>query len=228
MASAILSRLLPPGTEEPSIYETLRENEEKSDQSDIEERAGMALDEENLGEGFQDYELNDALAGGLASQATLSRVEGSNRTGSGQSAPALAKPRQGRHSIRNPMLEDVNDDVPQSLLVEGGDDAVAEAREGGPSKLPPPVPGPTTPDTHAKWLRTQAKQRIHPDLDSRSPQSRYVPRKTRASATAHPREQAMWRWANVENLDNFLKDVYDYFLGNGIKCILLSRVLNLL
>jgi len=44
----------------------------------------------------------------------------------------------------------------------------------------------------------------------------------------HPKEQAMWRWANVENLDNFLKDVYDYFLGNGIKCILLGRVLNLL
>ncbi|OAX81033.1 hypothetical protein ACJ72_04627 [Emergomyces africanus] len=38
----------------------------------------------------------------------------------------------------------------------------------------------------------------------------------------------MWRWANVENLDNFLADVYDYFLGNGIKSILLSRVLNLL
>ena len=228
MASAILSRLLPPGTGEPSIYETLQENDENSHQSDIEERAGMALDEENLGEGFQNYELNDALAGSLASQATLSRVEGSNRTESGQSAPALAKPRKGRRSIRNPMLEDPNDDVPQSLLFEGGDNAVAEAREGGASELPPPVPGPTTPDAHAKWLRTQAKQRIHPDLDSRSPQPRYVPRKTRASDTAHPREQAMWRWANVENLDNFLKDVYDYFLGNGIKCILLSRVLNLL
>jgi autophagy-related protein 9 len=38
----------------------------------------------------------------------------------------------------------------------------------------------------------------------------------------------MWRWANVEDLDNFLKDVYTYFLGNGIWSILLTRVLNLL
>jgi len=38
----------------------------------------------------------------------------------------------------------------------------------------------------------------------------------------------MWRWANVENLDNYLKDVYMYFMGNGIWCIGLGRALNLL
>jgi autophagy-related protein 9 len=47
-------------------------------------------------------------------------------------------------------------------------------------------------------------------------------------AMIDPKEKAMWMWANVENLDNFLKDVYTYFLGNGIWSILLNRALSLL
>lgn len=42
---------------------------------------------------------------------------------------------------------------------------------------------------------------------------------------ATPAEKAMWRWVNVENLDNFLREVYDYFLDCGIWSILLSRAL---
>ncbi|KAK9247987.1 autophagy protein Apg9-domain-containing protein [Lipomyces tetrasporus] len=42
-----------------------------------------------------------------------------------------------------------------------------------------------------------------------------------------PRERALWKWANVENLDNFLQEVYDYYLGNGIYSITLSRIINL-
>lgn len=43
----------------------------------------------------------------------------------------------------------------------------------------------------------------------------------------NPRERALWKWANVENLDLFLQEVYSYFLGNGIYCILLNRALNM-
>ena len=228
MAPTIFSRLLPPGAGEPSIYETLRENEEFSEQSHIEERAGMALDEENLGEGFQDYELDEALANDVASPTTLSRVESSIRVSNGRSAATRRSPTRSKRSSRKSMLEDLNDEVPQSLLFEGDDDTVAEAREGGQSSIPPPVPGRTTPDTQAKWQTAQEQQRLHPLPGRRLPQPRNIPRRSRASGMTHPREQAMWRWANVENLDNFLKEVYDYFLGNGIKCILLSRVLNLL
>lgn len=42
-----------------------------------------------------------------------------------------------------------------------------------------------------------------------------------------PKERALWKWANVENLDNFLQEVYNYYLGNGFYCILLSRLLNM-
>lgn len=43
----------------------------------------------------------------------------------------------------------------------------------------------------------------------------------------NPKERALWKWANVENLDRFLQDVYDYYLGSGYYCILLSRVFDL-
>ncbi|KAG0298313.1 autophagy protein atg9 [Linnemannia gamsii] len=41
-------------------------------------------------------------------------------------------------------------------------------------------------------------------------------------------ELAMWKWVNVENLDNFLARVYSYYVGKGMYTILLERCLNLL
>lgn len=55
------------------------------------------------------------------------------------------------------------------------------------------------------------------------------------------KQLALWKWANVENLDNYLQDVswmrmvspeadgkiYAYYTGNGIYSTLLARVLNL-
>lgn len=43
-----------------------------------------------------------------------------------------------------------------------------------------------------------------------------------------PREKALWKWANVENLDIFLQDVYRYYLGNGFTCMVIEKVLNLI
>lgn len=43
-----------------------------------------------------------------------------------------------------------------------------------------------------------------------------------------PRERALWMWANITNLDIFLQDVYDYYLGNGWYCIAMQRTLDLL
>ncbi|KAG9285925.1 hypothetical protein G9A89_013350 [Geosiphon pyriformis] len=42
------------------------------------------------------------------------------------------------------------------------------------------------------------------------------------------KELTMWKWANVENLDSFLGQVYAYYIGKGMNCILLNRVLSLL
>lgn len=49
-------------------------------------------------------------------------------------------------------------------------------------------------------------------------------------ATAHlsKREQALWMWSNVDNIDDFLKEVYGYYMGKGFQCVALTRGCNLL
>lgn len=42
------------------------------------------------------------------------------------------------------------------------------------------------------------------------------------------REKALWLWANIENIDDFLREVYAYYTGKGFVCIALSRGCNLL
>ncbi|KAI8646837.1 autophagy protein Apg9-domain-containing protein [Parasitella parasitica] len=49
---------------------------------------------------------------------------------------------------------------------------------------------------------------------------------TRERVTTYDR--TMWRWANVENMDDFFTRVYEYYQGKGLYCILLARLLNLL
>lgn len=49
-----------------------------------------------------------------------------------------------------------------------------------------------------------------------------------ARVTLNPAERALWTWANITNLDRFLQDVYAYYTGNGLRCILASRICDLL
>lgn len=228
MASNIISRFLPPAAGPPSVYETLRQHDQSSDQSDLEERAGMALDEENLAVGFQDYDLDDALADGTASQISPSKP--ANPKGMVQAASRRALPNQRRPQASPRLVEadDLDDEVPLSLLIEGDEGIAAAVEDRQLRNLPPPIPGPITRGSRAKWQATQEQQRLHQDLGTTFPNRREYVRKGHPFSIIDPKEKAMWRWANVENLDNFLKDVYDYFLGNGIWSILLSRVLNLL
>lgn len=226
MASNILSRFLPPMAGEPSVYETLRQQDQESDQSDIEEGAGMALDEENLGTGFHDYELDDALADAAASQVAPSRTRETSRQSQGRST------RNVRNQTGAPLSgangDELDDEVPQSLLIEDEHDTVPVSSARQKQAIPPPVPGPASRGTRAKWQATQEQQRLHQDTLSRQAQPRSQHRQGHPMSMMDPKEKAMWMWANVQNLDNFLQDVYDYFVGNGIWCIFLSRLLNLL
>lgn len=229
MASNILSRFLPPALGTPSVYETLHQHDESLDQSDVEDRAGMAIDEENLGGRFQDHELEQGLFDAAASHVTEA-ISGNSR-GKSKESPRRADQRRKRlqKSTRRDEADEMNDEVPQSLLIEGDQDAVpARIDRLQQETRPPPITGPSTRKTRAKWQATQEQQRLHQDLNSARPQHRNSAYRGQPLTTLDPKEMAMWRWANVENLDNFLKDVYDYFLGNGIWCILLSRMLNLL
>ncbi|KAG8875846.1 autophagy protein atg9 [Serendipita sp. 405] len=49
---------------------------------------------------------------------------------------------------------------------------------------------------------------------------------TRAGLDEH--QQALWRWVNVYNLDEYLQEVYYYYANSGFTSIALSRAVNLL
>ena len=218
------------------MYETLRELDESSDTTDIEERAGMALlDEENLR--GHTFELDPALADAMGSQPHLG--ESVLEDGATQDARReTSKTRRTRWLPRSPGIveaDDIDDEVPMSLLVEGnrngtGAPVTPGLHSSAGQQIPSPIPalGHSSGSTRAKWQATQHQQRLYQDSPSGQALSNPPYRASHPLAMIDPREKAMWRWANVENLDNFLRDVYDYFVGNGIWSILLSRILNLL
>ncbi|OAX81032.1 hypothetical protein ACJ72_04626 [Emergomyces africanus] len=142
MTSNLISRFLPANsTASPSIYETIQQHDENSDPSDIEERAGMALDEENLGGPYQDYELEEALATASDTQSTTQSTPFLQQLSHKAPQGFLGKPKTPRKSRKwalsspRPIEDDRDDDdVPASLLVEGDDD------DGGTQGLAPLPP----------------------------------------------------------------------------------------
>ena len=224
MASNLLSRLLPPGNR--SIYEAMREQDDSSDTTDVEERSRMALDEENLGD--HTFDLEPALVDAMEARIGIedSRVElprDKNRQGEGLS--------WSRPLPSAPEPDEADDDVPPSLLIEtnqpGPSSPLLSPRPRAQrSPLAIPITGQASGATHAKWNATQQQQRLHRDPNILPA---YTGRPSRKNLLIiDPKEKALWRWANVQNLDNFLQDVYEYFLGNGMWSILLSGLLNLL
>ena len=235
MASNLLSRFLPSSTGPPSVYETLRELDKSSDASDLEERAGMTLlDEENLG--AHEIQLDPALGDAMESNFDLNTTAREPVPPKRQETTRTSKQKWKRRSPRIVEADENDDEVPLSLLVEGDrngvpvsplpPDVATQSKDPGPV----PVSGHATRETRAKWQATQERQQLHQSSAVPAPVLGQRDRRSRQNGLMmiDPREKAMWRWANVENLDNFLKDVYDYFLGNGIWCILLRRLLNLL
>lgn len=170
----------------------------------------MAIDDENLAEDFHDYELDHG-------ETDLPGALGGDRSTSPQQMPPPFS--------NVPDAEEADDDVPQSLLIEDNDITVPPSQNQQPRPTSSPIPGPASRVTRAKWRATQEQHRLHAE---NPPKPIRPGRQIPGLAIASPRDRAMWRWANVEDLDNFLRDVYEYFLGNGIWCILLSRLLNLL
>lgn len=228
MASNMLSRFLPPGVGEPSIYETLRQHDDSFDHSDLEERAGMTLDEENLEHGFRDYELDDVIASTAASQNGSPKTRDSIRHYQGSSAGKSSRGSRAPQHGKKGDVDDLDDEVPQSLLIEGAQDPLLSPEGLQNRRLPPPVPGPSSRGVQARWQAAQEQQQLHQDTVPPKTYTKPSGRRNNPLNIIDPKEKALWMWANVENLDNFLKDVYDYYVGNGIWCILLSRALSLL
>jgi autophagy-related protein 9 len=223
MASNIVSRLLPVANGSPSIYETLRQHDESSDESDIEQRAGIAMDEENLGAHFHDFDPED------------SQLNTSHTTPPRDSSVHQGQSKQGGRikSPRNLEFEDADDEVPASLLIEGNSRGPSRRRLDHPQRTESsdrsiPISGPATRATRDRWEAARARQLLHPDDQAHSARRTSVRPELRGLSFADPKQKAMWRWANVENLDTFLTEVYVYYLGNGFLSIMLQRTLQLL
>jgi autophagy-related protein 9 len=236
MASNILSRFLPSNATSPSIYEDLRVHDEGSEPSDVEERAGMAMDEANLGASFHDYDLDPAdMFDGNESQVTTESTAflPQNRRGGRPRQKETVSNRQitkknSNWLSRSPRIleDDGDDDVPASLLIEGDDEpGPSQPQRHRSNAKPANIPGTSSRRNQAQWEATQAQQRLHQDQDVRPP-GHGIPK--RGGFVSNPREKAMWTWINASNLDHFVADVYDYYTGSGIWCICLERLLNLL
>ncbi|SMN18286.1 similar to Saccharomyces cerevisiae YDL149W ATG9 Transmembrane protein involved in forming Cvt and autophagic vesicles [Maudiozyma saulgeensis] len=77
-------------------------------------------------------------------------------------------------------------------------------------------------DNDIQSRNTIKRPRIFPNISMLNKKSLY------RLNNLSPTETALWKWANVENLDVFLQDVYNYYLENGFTCIFLQKILNLL
>ena len=216
MSSNVFSRLLQSGRGR-SFYEELRT---RDDDAYPDDHAGL-LDEENLNHQFQDYDLEHAV--GLGVDDSRATLEGARPL-----AAASARPNaNGRWPSAD---DDIDNDVPASLLVEPHDrgalrqpGARSERYRSDPTQAAPPE------TLRAQWETAQRQQRLHRDDGFSAARPRDGINAFMAGASlGSAKKKAEWRWANVSNLDNFTRDIYDYYQGFGIWCILLERALHLL
>lgn len=240
MTSNIFAKFLPAPTTEPPIYDAMPQDARASERPESEDGAGMAIDEENLGERFQDQDLEHLLADAAGSHMTTESTAFLPQTAPGkrparQLPGAKSRPKWMKETLEEGEGLEEDDDVPESLLLDGhkGRGLSRENRDrrrlgAELDSLPPPVPGPSTRSTRAKWEATRAQQRLHEDNTERA-----LPKVPSLGVHSHlaltnPRDRAMWRWLQVQNLDKFLNEVYYYYYNHGVWSILLARLIMLL
>lgn len=221
MASNLLSRLLPSASDDPFETEPLHA-EHRRPSAATDERPEIDIDEENFGARFEEQDLAHLLEEASSSQMTTESraVSPDAKRNAPSRTPAWRQPATAR-----PLPLDDDDDVPQSLLLEGGLDAgLSTQRTEG---LPMPVPGPTTRQTRAQWDATRTQQRLHNDGRPSAPSRAWGHTGRPGHFAADPKEKALWMWVNQTDLDTYMREVYEYYVGHGIYSILLRRALTL-
>lgn len=107
---------------------------------------------------------------------------------------------------------DDNDEVPASLLFEpGGHGGARQVRVGisESGKMAGGGPGPATEASRKRNL-TEDQQWAAATAQAHQRGDEHEAKEVRRQARLgliDPKERALWKWANVENLDNFLNDV---------------------
>ncbi|KAK6850884.1 hypothetical protein PG987_000518 [Apiospora arundinis] len=223
MAGNLLARFK--GKDDRAYYDQIPDDHD----IDIENRAGLGIDEENLNHNFEDEDLPHGLDDSRISSGSAIPPARDARGTSG---------RRHKYDAGTRWLsvdDDGDNEVPASLLVEHHSSAPAAGsnprRTGGPKSRQAATPGPSSRQNQAQWETAQIQQPLHPEDEygrpMRGPQPNGIPAR-RGGLNINPRDKAMYRWANVQNLDIFIGEVYNYYLGAGMWCILLDRVLHLL
>ena len=210
--------------------------------SDTDHTDDMAIDEENLGGHFENQDLEALLAeaaGSEISERSSAAKQSSKPTGQNRGAgPSRIVPKwmQSNQRAKSTRQEEEENDVPASLMLEehkqtkpNSDRSRRPRPVDAPYDLPAPVPGPATSTTRAQWESTRRQQQLHGHRTTPAGLGRGPVRgATRFSVIADPKERARWKWAQVENLDGFLNDVYAYYVEKGIYSMLLRRIIMLL
>ncbi|KAG6286816.1 hypothetical protein E4U09_006564 [Claviceps aff. purpurea] len=138
----------------------------------------------------------------------------------------------GECSIKWPVNEeDIENDVPASLLVENNErvmQALPEAprvTRGYSSKCRDER---LDRQTKTKWPTAKVQHLINVNSQQGSRDFAGPRSSAKPLLPDGDRERALWRWVNISNLDSFMRDVYDYYEGGGLWCILCSNALWLL
>lgn len=182
-----------------SFYESLRA---KDDDPDLEDGRLRTPDVENA--------------------AGPSNLAPSSAARTGRSSFTDQQTKQDRYSMWMEQ-EEGDDDVPASLLMENN---------AGESVQPLPSRG-----ARKLTARSEAKPKAQLEGIARQdtpydgvPSRRLLGRPSAVGSlkTTSRREKALWAWVNTSNLDRFMRDVYDYYEGGGMWCIMCSNALWLL
>jgi len=226
MASNLLSRLLPSASDEATEQlQSPTDPRRLAPTTDTQHE--LDIDEENFEARFEEQDLAHLLEEAAASSqmTTESRAVSPDtgrtplRAATAGRAPAWRQPAPRRLPL------DEDEDVPQSLLLEGGQHAGLPNRHD--EGLPMPVPGPTTRQSRAQWDATQTQQQLHTEQRRVAPQRLWGHTSRPGHFAAEPKEKALWLWVNQTDLDTYMKEVYEYYVGCGIYSILLRRLLTL-
>lgn len=223
MTSRLLSQIF--NQNSASIYETLRQNDAAensgSDIDDLEERAGMLPSENGPEHGEDSMDDDDQSTFELHHQPPA--PASSSFLAQSTQRPlfsTMSRSRGNRYAPRRFRDEEPeeNDEVPTSLLFEaGGQGAGGSGRPGRSSapdsgKITGSGPGPATEASRKRNLTEEqwaaATAQVHQRSDEH--EAKEIRRQARLGLI-DPKERALWKWANVENLDNFLNDVSHRF-----------------
>lgn len=210
-----------------SFYEDLRGSSNRI--SELDDQGDLQVDEDNWNRHFHEQDLEHI--GGLANED--SRITLNSAASLGGTHPGNAPSRNTReagaaaHAPRWTSLgqEEDGNDVPQSLLVERQQTQNnTRGRRHYPASRQATSGQNSSGNRRAQWDQVQNQQKLHPSTAANHEELHAIDRVITGSA----REKALWRWINVTNLDVFMKDVYEYYLGSGFWCIVCERALHLM